>query len=189
MAVEVHYCASPGGKGARFVDFDDVVRAHWQHIFRFVLVSVRDRHMAEDLTQDCFSKAYRGWPRFRGESTVSTWLRRIAANVINDFARDKSAQFWRRIPSVDASAAGEWLAAGEPSAERNVVMKDRLRAIWHAARLFPPKQQMAFALRFSEDMEIHEIATVMGITEGAAKVHLFRAVQRVRKTLTRRIGV
>ncbi len=165
------------------MNFDDIVRTHWQRIFRFVMTSVRDRHVAEDLTQDCFSKAYKGWTKFRGECTVNTWLRRIATNVIRDFSCDKRHQFWRHTSSVDVTTAGEWLADDEPSPEVNVVLEDRLRLIWRAALFVPPKQQMVFAMRFSQDMEIHEIASAMGITEGAAKVHLFRAVRTVRRRL------
>jgi RNA polymerase sigma-70 factor (ECF subfamily) len=139
--------------------------------------------MAEDLTQDCFSKAYRGWQGFRGECSVSTWLRRIAANVMHDFVQDKRVQFWRQSSSIEAGVAGEWLADDKPSAEQKVVMNDCLQDIWQAAQLVSAKQQVAFALRYSEDMEVHEIASVMGITEGAAKVHLFRAVQTIRRKL------
>lgn len=176
----IHCAASLGSTP---VNFDDIVRTHWQPVFRFVMISVRDRHLAEDLTQDCFSKAYDGWHRFRHDCTVNTWLRRIAANVIHDFSSDKRCQFWRRLASVDVARAGEWLAAAEPSPEANVMLEDRLRLIWRAALLVTPKQQMAFAMRFSRDMEIHEIASAMGITEGAAKVHLFRAVRTVRRRL------
>ena len=63
-------------------DFDKVVQVYWSRIFRFVLASVRDADAAETLTQDCFWKAYRGRNRFRGDSSVSTWLVRIALNLV-----------------------------------------------------------------------------------------------------------
>jgi RNA polymerase sigma-70 factor (ECF subfamily) len=165
------------------VNFDDVVQVHWRPVFHFVLASVRDRHLAEDLTQDCFWNASRGWTWFRGDCSVTTWLRHIAVNVIKNFVRSRRVQFWLRNPCIDATLAGEWLADSEPSPEVNVMVQERLRRIWQAVEFTSPKQQMAFLLRFAEEMDLSEISSAMGITEGAVKVHLFRAVKSVRKTL------
>jgi RNA polymerase sigma-70 factor, ECF subfamily len=163
--------------------FDDVVQLYWPRVFRFVLASVRDRDVAEDLTQDCFCKAYKGWDGFRGDSSVITWLMHIAVNVIRDFARNQRLQFWRRARVIDPACVDEYLADRTQSPEANVVMQEQLRAVWEAAERMSSKQRTAFLLRFVEDMELHEIAAVMGVTEGSVKVHLFRAVHAVRKTL------
>jgi RNA polymerase sigma-70 factor (ECF subfamily) len=163
--------------------FDNIVQLYWPRVFRFMLASVRDKHIAEDLTQDCFCKAYKGWKGFRGESTAYTWIMHIAVNVIRDFARNQRLQFWRRVPSVDPTSVRDWLSDGTLSAEANVVKQENLRAIWVAADKMSTKQRTAFLLRFVEDMELNEIAQVLGITEGSVKVHLFRAVHAVRKTL------
>ena len=72
-------------------NFEKIVELHWRCTFQFIRQSVRDTHIAEDLTQDCFQKACKAWNQFRGDCSVKTWLRRIAANVINDFARHKPA--------------------------------------------------------------------------------------------------
>src|SRR5438552_357414 len=99
--------------------FDEVVRLHWPRILRFVLRSVRDLAVAEDLTQDCFWKAYKGWKWFRGDSSVNTWLTHIAMNVIKSFARNKSIQFWR-VPTIDPTSIGERFPDPYPSPEANV---------------------------------------------------------------------
>src|ERR1700730_7276535 len=77
-------------------DFDAVVREYWPRVFRFILVSLRDRNDAESLTQDCFLKAFQAWHNFRGDSSVSTWLMRIAVNQLRDHTRNRRLQFWRR---------------------------------------------------------------------------------------------
>jgi RNA polymerase sigma-70 factor (ECF subfamily) len=172
-----------GTSSAEIPSFDDVVQLYWPRVFRFVLASVRDRDAAEDLTQDCFCKAYKGWNGFRGDSSVITWLMHIAVNVIKDFARNQRLQFWRRARVIDPASIGDYLADRTLSPEANVVMQDNLRAIWEAAAVMPSRQRTAFLLRFVEDMELHEIAQVMGVSDGSVKVHLFRAVHAVRKTL------
>lgn len=164
-------------------NFDEVVQLHRARVFRFVLASVRDRPVAEDLTQECFWKAYKGWKRFRGDSSVNTWLMHIAVNVVKDFARSRRIQFWRRAPSVDPVSIESWLPDSGRSPEANVMLQENVRAIWTAAESVSPKQRTAFLLRFVEGMEMLEIAEVMGISESAVKVHLFRAVHAVRKRL------
>ena len=166
-------------------DFEQVVQLCWPRIFRFMLASVRDRYEAEGLTQDCFYKAYRAWKRFRGDSSVDTWLMRIAVNVIRDFARNRRLQFWRRASAVDATEAGEWIADRNLSPEASAVIQEQVRDIWAATGKLPLKQRTVLLLRFVEEMELSEIAKAMGISEGSVKVHLFRAVHKVRKRLRR----
>jgi RNA polymerase sigma-70 factor (ECF subfamily) len=62
-------------------------------------------------------------------------------------------------------------------------MKEQLEAVWAATAKLSEKQRTVFLLRFVEDMDMGEIAAATGISQGAVKVHLFRAVQSVRKRL------
>jgi len=64
-------------------EFAEVAARYRPQIFRFLLASLRDPDAAETLTQDCLLKAHRNWGSFRGESSVMTWLLRIAFNFQN----------------------------------------------------------------------------------------------------------
>jgi RNA polymerase sigma-70 factor, ECF subfamily len=174
---------------AEIQDFDTVVRLYWPRIFRFVLASLRDRDAAQSLTQDCFLKAYRGRDRFRGDASLHTWLMQIAVNLIRDFGRNRRLQFWRRarLSAVDVSTAGDWIPGREISAEAKVVIKEQVEGIWRATERLSERQRTVFLLRFVEDMELLEIAAVTGMTEGAVKVHLFRATRSVRESTRRSI--
>src|SRR6201987_1849412 len=83
-------------------DFDSLVRQHRPRIFRFILASLRDRETAENLTQDCFVKAYQARDRFRGASSVGTWFMQIAANLLRDHESNSRLKFWRRTLYSDA---------------------------------------------------------------------------------------
>ncbi|MGD0497212.1 MAG: sigma-70 family RNA polymerase sigma factor [Bryobacteraceae bacterium] len=168
-------------------DFEEVVRLHWPRVFRFVLASVRDQDAAQTLAQDCFLRAHRAWKRFRGESSVRTWLMQIAANLVRDYARSRRLQFWRRagLSAVDIGKAADWLADGEVSAESRALLAERVREVWNAAGSLPERQRTVFLLRFVEDMELLEIAAATGMKEGTVKTHLFRALQTVREKLGR----
>jgi len=90
-------------------DFDTLVRIYRPRIFRFALASLRDRDAAETITQDCFLKAYRARERFRGDSSIQTWLMQIAVNLVRDVRRNRRFQFWKRAraSAVDVGAASD----------------------------------------------------------------------------------
>jgi RNA polymerase sigma-70 factor (ECF subfamily) len=163
-------------------DFDAVVRCHQRAIYGFVLASLRDRDAAETLTQDCFLKAYRSRRNFRGESSVKTWLMRIAVNLVRDHASCARLKFWRRASrtDIDVAAFSARVADGRRSPEAVVVAKEKIEAVWSAAAGLSHKQRTVLLLRFVEDMDILEIAAATGMKEGTVKVHLFRALQTVR---------
>ncbi|MDQ1472954.1 MAG: polymerase sigma-70 factor, subfamily [Bryobacterales bacterium] len=161
-------------------DFDAVVREYWPRVFRFILVSLRDRNDAESLTQDCFLKAFRAWRNFRGDSSINTWLMRIAVNQLRDHSRNRRLQFWKRTRTAGSTA--EWPVADlRSSPEDDAVTKQQVEAVWRAATNLPQQQRTVFLLRFVEDMDLLEIAAATGLKEGTVKTHLFRALQAVRE--------
>ena len=166
-------------------DFEGVVRLYWLKVFRFALASVRDRYAAETLTQDCFFRAYKARERFRGESSVATWLMQIAVNLVRDHARDRRLQFWKRArkTAVDMDEAGRWMADRGASPELSASVKEQVQAVWDAAGSLSERQRTVFLLRFVEDLDLLEIAAATGMKEGTVKIHLFRALQAVRERL------
>jgi len=166
-------------------EFADVAARYRPQIFRFLLASLRDPDAAETLTQDCLLKAHRNWAGFRGESSVMTWLLRIAINLQKDHWRSRRLQFWKLTSnnSVDAEDASHWLPSGESSPEQQIVAKDQVRLVWRAVKGLSERQRTVFMLRHVEEMEIHEIASTIGLSEGTVKAHLSRAMVRVRAEL------
>jgi RNA polymerase sigma-70 factor (ECF subfamily) len=165
-------------------DFESVVRLYWPRVFRFALASLRDRDAAQTLAQDCFLRAYRGRERFRGESSISTWLMQIAVNLARDHARSRRMQFWKRIQPMGQEQGRR--ACREIDPEAQALVNEQVRAVWDATAELSERQRTVFLLRFVEEMELLEIASVTGLTENAVKVHLFRAVRAVRKRMGRR---
>jgi len=166
-------------------EFDTVVAGHRMQIFRFLLASTRDVDMAETLTQDCFLKAHRNWSGFRGESSVLTWLMRIAINLQKDHWRNRRIQFWRqtRTNAVDLDEASDWLPSGERSAEQRMLAKEQVSHVWRAVENLSERQRTVFLLRYVEELDLKEIADVTGMGEGTVKAHLSRALAKVRKQL------
>ena len=128
-------------------------------------------------------KAYRARDQFRGESSVKTWLMRIAVNLARDHVTNARLKFWRRTQrsGVDPSTAESWLAEKRSSPEAMADAKEKVAAVWNAVADLPQGQRTVFLLRFVEDMDILEIAAATGLKEGTVKIHLFRSLRAVRE--------
>jgi len=170
---------------AAILDFEALVRIFRPRVFRFALASLRDRDAAESVTQDCFLRAYRYWDRFRGDSSIQTWLMQIAVNLVRDVARNRRLQFWKRAEAsgVDAGDASDWIPAAGLSPEALAAARQQVNAIWAVLHTLSERQRTVFLLRFMEDMDPAEIQAATGITRAAVKVHLHRAVHAVRQKL------
>jgi RNA polymerase sigma-70 factor (ECF subfamily) len=169
-------------------DFESLVRQHRPRIFRFLLASLRDPETAENLTQDCFVRAFKARDQFRGGSRVGTWLMHIAANLVRDHEASSRLKFWRRKlrSDLDPNDISDWIPDQQKSPEAMALAKEQVEAIWSAAASLSERQRTVFLLRFVEDMDLLEIAAVTGMKEGTVKTHLFRAVQSVRLGLEER---
>jgi RNA polymerase sigma-70 factor (ECF subfamily) len=177
--------ATAGIAAGELADFDAVVRDHQPAVFRFLLASLREREPAENLTQECFLRAYQARRSFRGDASVRTWLMRIAVNLAHDYRKSARLRFWRQTAqaSLDVGFTADWLADRHSSPEAETSAREQVRAVWRAAAELSERQRTVFLLRFVEEMEIQEIAAAVGLQEGTVKAHLFRAVDAVRKRL------
>jgi RNA polymerase sigma-70 factor (ECF subfamily) len=175
-------------RGLAHEEFDGLVREHQQRIFRVILALVRDSELASNLTQDCFVRAYESRTSFRGDSSVSTWLIRIAINLVRDHARNRKQAFWRRLfhrpadePETEITA--ENIKDSRSTPDHQLLAKEELNAVWSVVAELSPQQREIFVLRFSEEMSLEEIAQVMGLKTGTVKAHLSRATSAVRVRL------
>lgn len=174
------------------LDFDLVVRQHQRRIYRVLLGMVRDPDLADNLTQDCFVRAYEKRATFRGEASVSTWLISIAINLARDHGRSRRAGFWRRLFSAPAEEAEAALATAVDlgaSPERSLMARQELSRVWEIVDTLSERQREVFLLRFAEEMPLEEIALALGMEPGTVKAHLFRAVGTVRKRMRKPYGL
>ncbi len=171
-------------------DFDEVVRLYRPRIFRFLMASLADRDVAESLTQDCFLKAYNARHQFRGESSLGTWLTRIALNLVRDHLRSRRMRFWQRTrdTALDIVDISDWLPDGASSPEAICLQQERVKEIWQSVEKLSRQQRTVFILRFVEELELSEIAETTGMNTSTVKSHLYRALRIVRERATRNSG-
>jgi RNA polymerase sigma-70 factor, ECF subfamily len=159
---------------------------HRQRIYNFCLQMTNDAFLSEDLLQESFLCAFRRIHTFRGDSLFSTWLYRIAINVV-------LMQFRRRKTSPTENV-DPVLASCEPDVldeERFSVVDTRLNlavervALEQAIDSLPPGYRMMLVLHDIEGFEHWEIAHILGCTTGNSKSQLFKARRRLRQLVMR----
>jgi len=188
LTTTMDMAASRGStEGIAAEEFDHIVRAHQRRVFQVLFSLVRDRDLADNLTQDCFLRAYQKRATFRGEASLETWLIRIAVNLARDHERNRRLAFWRNIlqqtSPPEEEAAEIDISDPGPSAERALLAREQLAAVESVLEKISPQQRLAFSLRFFEEMSLEEIAGAMQVEIGTVKAHLFRAVNTVRNKL------
>jgi RNA polymerase sigma-70 factor (ECF subfamily) len=165
--------------------FDDIAAVHAlyeERIFRFLLLSVRDRDVALSLTQDTFLNAWRTRASFRGECSIATWLMYLAVNLLRSHTRTESFRFWKRVGATAVSVEDlkSQLPHPERSAEAKMIAQAELEQIWQRVEKLSGPQRTIFLLRFIEEQELAEIAKVMHMPVPTVKSHLYRALDHVR---------
>jgi RNA polymerase sigma-70 factor (ECF subfamily) len=146
-------------------------------VYRFALRLSNDCHVAEDLTQETFLRAWRQRGQLRDASKVRVWLFRITANLWRDRLRRGRSPVARACRLEDAEA-GHALPA-----ERVLLGKEELSRALEAMASLPPRQREVLHLSACEGLATAEIADILGISAGAIKAHLSLARKKIRRQL------
>jgi RNA polymerase sigma-70 factor, ECF subfamily len=143
-------------------------------IYRFVYARLGNGAAAEDVTDEVFINALRAIGRYRDLGRpFSCWLYRIASNAVASHFRHEP--WTRELTDLVPDTA----APVEATALRHL----EIESIWHLVDQLPPQQRWAMTLRFREDMSAREAAAVMGKSDAAVKLLIYRAVARLRSQL------
>jgi len=156
--------------------FAELYDRYSARIFRFVRSRIHDDGLAEDVTADVFMSALRGIKSYQDRGRpFSCWLYRIAANAVASHYRNRRPQL-----SLDDAID---LAVVETDPADEAIARERVRAIWQAVDRLPPQQRAAMILKFSDDLTMEDIGAILGKSSAAAKLLIYRAVQRLRVEL------
>lgn len=165
--------------------FDEIVRRHQRRIYRVAWAILRDEADADSVTQDAFVQAYRHLKRFEERSGLETWLTRIVVNRARDVLRSRKRWNlvpWARMDETGLSGEPE-PSDGRPDPERLMMAEQLSFAINRAVEELSGQQRVVFTLRHFEDRPMEEIAEMLGMRPATARVHLFRALKKVRRRL------
>lgn len=153
--------------------FEKVYNAHYMHVFSYVMTLTGDRHLAEEITQDAFFKAFSSPSGFRGEADEATWLCAIAKNrwMDENRRRGRSAPMPEDLPEEGRSL------------EQQITDRDssfRVHVLLHGME--EPFREV-FELRIFGELSFREIGTIFGKTENWARVTYHRARLKLRERM------
>ncbi len=150
----------------------ELVRRHSHALGRFLYSLGAEQEDLDDLIQESLFRAFRRIETWRGGASFRSWLLTIGSNLLRDQARKRKG----RLVSIDERDIAD---ASDPEANLAALeMEERMRE--GLARL-PRLQRQVFLLRAQEGSEYEEIATALGTTPGAARVHYHHAVKRLKE--------
>ncbi len=159
---------------------------HGDRIYRMGLRVCGNSADAEDLVQETFINAYRGWDAFRGEAKPTTWLYTIASRACQRMHRLRSGEprvmesFEALLPDQERGVP----IVADVEDPLDVIAREELDAtVRQAVAGLPTKFRMPFVLREMGELPIAEIAQILGLKEATVKTRLHRARLAVRKQL------
>lgn len=163
----------------------DLMAEHQRMVVQLAMNLLGDRDEALDLSQEVFLRVFRTIHRFRGQSSLRTWIYRIAVNQ----ARNKH-RFWRRRHRADQvsldqhiAAHGEFLSGRNSTPDRVFAQKELATQLQQALDGLPFDQRTAIVLREVDGLSYEEIAFSLGVAVGTVKSRLTRARQTLRHEL------
>jgi len=161
--------------------FESLYNLHKRRVYSLCLRMTANTAAAEDLTQEAFLQLFRKIGTFRGESASSTWLHRMAVNVVLMQLRKKGLSV---VPLEDTMESEDEAPRKEPGADdpRLAGSIDRMQ-LQKSIEALPPGYRMIFLLHDVEGYEHNEIAEMVGCSIGNSKSQLHKARMKLREFL------
>lgn len=156
-------------------EFQEIMHTYGTKVLRTVYLLVKDRSLAEDLTQDVFVKVYQNLHKFRGESSLHTWIYRIAVNRCKTHLRSWSVRHLFPFGEVESES-------GDTVEGQTLRQLDR-EQVTKAVMSLPPLYRQVIVLHYYQELSIPEVSEVLGIREGAVRTRLHRARQQLEPVL------
>jgi RNA polymerase sigma-70 factor (ECF subfamily) len=158
-------------------EFERIVREYQDRIFRLAFSILGDRGAAEEAAQDAFLRIWKGLPRFRGESSLSTWIYAIARNA----CLTALARAGPRTESLD-EPAGRRAAEGRTEGVRGSGPEFDAEAL---VGTLPAKYRQVVTLFYMQEKSYDEVASMLDLPVGTVKTYLFRARKALAEELAR----
>ncbi|MCR4416842.1 MAG: sigma-70 family RNA polymerase sigma factor [Ignavibacteria bacterium] len=159
--------------------FNLLVEKYKRKIYLTVYRLLGNHEDASDITQEVIIKMYNELKNFRRESSIYTWIYRIATNLsLNELKRRKIRSFF------DFDEVEEWLFKDEKQSPELSFRENELsNKIQEAINKLPEKQRTVFTLRYYDGLSYEEISEILGTSVGALKANYFHAINKLQKEL------
>ena len=167
-----------------------IVKAHNQRLYRLVRAVVRSNADAEDVLQEAYLRAFSSLNTFQGDSSLSTWLSRIALNAALMRLRAQK-RLKRAAPArglVEAEIIPFPLSSPTADPERVMAQRQLLHLVEEATDALPETFRLVFVARIIEGLSVEETAALIDLPSATVKTRLHRARKLIRARLEEQIG-
>lgn len=165
-------------------DFQQHYLKHRERIYWYIVRKISRSEEAQDITADVFIKLFEHFDEIsvRGDSGVLAWLYTVSRNLCIDYLRKQGN---RQVRSIEDEEIDGVVKVFDTFVERTVREWD-LKTIYECFSVVDELEKEILHLRFEEDLSFGEIADMIGKSEGACKMILYRSIEKIRNELMRR---
>jgi RNA polymerase sigma-70 factor, ECF subfamily len=167
-----------------------IMQANNRRLYRLARGILRNDAEAEDVVQDTYVRAFTHLEQFRGDSSLSTWLSRIAMNeALGRLRRQKPGVEWSELEkSAPQAQIIPFPLASSDDPEKSMAQREIQHVVEHAIDELPEPFRLVFITRVIEGMNVEETAEILGLKPETVKTRLHRARNLLRDNVERKIG-
>ena len=159
-----------------------LIRQYQNFVYSTALRFVQNYDDADDLTQEVFIKAIGNIEKFRGDSSLKTWLYRITSNLCMSFLRKKKIKKLF-IPGHNETSDDFIMKDSEPEPDKILENNEFTKIFNQFVSKLPAKQRETFVLRYYDDLSYEEISKILKVSVGGLKANYFHAVQKLSRMI------
>lgn len=186
LAAQVKALVMAGQRDSARERFADLVANQQRRATRVAYHYLRDAHDADEAVQDAFVKVFTHITGYREELPFEVWFTRILINGCLDLRKARARRLrWTVQPSARPDVPVSEPAAPQPGPEAQLMSSERARRIGAAVEQLPDRQRTVFTLCHLAEQSTREVGQALGLSEATVRVHLFRAVRKLRAILGR----
>jgi RNA polymerase sigma-70 factor (ECF subfamily) len=154
----------------------ELIRAHYQSVYRFLFHLTRDIHQAEDLTQETFAAAWEKSATFEGRAALATWLHRIAYTKFIDSrrAQRRATRMLERLSSPEGSSSEPFDA---------LMADDEAHRLYRMLQALDERERTLLVLHYFQGLSYRDMASVLDEPSGTVKWRTAEALNRLRMLL------
>jgi RNA polymerase sigma-70 factor (ECF subfamily) len=184
VAAAVKALVLAGDREAAREKFSELVATQQRRAVRIAYHYLRDAYDADEAVQDAFVKVFTHITMYREDLPFEVWFTRILVNACLDIGKARTRRLRWVMPATghgDASVPDP--VAPQPGPEARLMSSERARQIAAAIEQLPDRQRAVFTLCHIAEQSTSEVSAALGVSEATVRVHLFRAIRRLRKLL------
>lgn len=150
------------------MSFDEIIDRYKDAIFRMVYMHIGDFHKAEDITQEIFIKIFKNLSKFRGDSSIFTWIYKITINTISTYAkRSRTMADMLSVDYMEDLPDDDW-------DEEKLIEGLRNSSVISLIQRLPDKYKEVLILYYYQDLKVEDICSIINEPQGTIKSKLHR---------------